>query len=113
MIRAGATRTTSAAAPTPTATASTGAAAEPGSREHPEGRTMSSLFAEFTKCRKPDCRRKVKLSVAYCCGACAEADGERAFELEPYSPLVHPFLCHSEDCEQRNAERGEVSVSEL
>jgi hypothetical protein len=70
-------------------------------------------FREFIKCRKPDCRRKVKPGAAYCCTACAGADGERKFELEPYGPSLHPFLCHSEWCELRNAERGEVSVWEL
>ena len=69
--------------------------------------------ADFAKCRKPDCRRKVKPTVAYCCGSCADADGERPFELEPFSPSLHPFSCHARDCEQRNAERGEVSVWEL
>jgi len=71
------------------------------------------LPVEYAKCRKIDCRRKVRSSVAYCCRSCADADGDRAFELEPYSPSLHPFLCHTSDCDQRNVERGEVSVWEM
>jgi hypothetical protein len=49
------------------------------------------------KCDKPDCFRQVKSYVAYCCAECAVA-AEGRYEIHQ----------HSEGCEQRHAERGEV-----
>ena len=69
-------------------------------------------MAAFTKCGKPDCFRKVSPASAYCCGSCTAA-AERGFEIEPHDPAVHPFLCHSADCEQRKAERGEFTFAEV
>ena len=65
----------------------------------------------FVKCRKPDCFRKVPPSSAYCCPPCANGD-EQGAEVEPYSPDVHPFLCHSAACEDRARERGQYGVHE-
>lgn len=55
----------------------------------------------FQKCYKPDCFRKIKTSVRYCCTPCANAD-ERSYEIEN----------HSEWCDERVAERGEYTLLE-
>lgn len=68
---------------------------------------------EFFKCRKPDCFRKVKPGIWYCCHACSTAaEASAPYELEPYSPSLHPILCHSQSCEERSAERGECTWAE-
>lgn len=56
--------------------------------------TLSWLLKE---CDKPDCRRRVKAHVAYCCPPCAVA-AEGRYEIH----------AHSEGCEQRHTERGEA-----
>lgn len=67
----------------------------------------------FGKCLKPDCMRKVKPGVAYCCNSCATAAQAPApYELGPYDPASHWVLVHSEDCEERSAARGELTVTE-
>ena len=64
-------------------------------------------MTEFFKCRKPDCMRKVKPGIWYCCPACSTAaEASAPYELEPYDPALHPILCHSQPCEERSAERG-------
>jgi hypothetical protein len=66
----------------------------------------------YGKCGKPDCRRKVKPGVAYCCTSCATAAQAPApYELAPYDPASHWVLVHSKDCEERSAERGELAVA--
>jgi hypothetical protein len=68
---------------------------------------------EFFKCRKPDCMRKVKAGIWYCCPACVTAAVAPApYEIEPYDPALHPILCHSQSCEKRSAERGECTSLE-
>lgn len=71
-------------------------------------------MSEFLKCSKPDCMRKVKYGVAYCCESCAVAAEDRApWEVGPYDPAeVNWVLVHSESCERRAAERGECSPAE-
>ena len=65
------------------------------------------VINDFHKCAKPDCFRKVTLASLYCCTACTTAAEARApYELEPYSPALHWILCHSQQCEERSAERG-------
>ena len=51
---------------------------------------------EFKECDKPDCFRRVRPHIAYCCAECATAAAGR-YEIHE----------HSEGCEQRHAERGE------
>ena len=51
---------------------------------------------ELRKCLKPDCMRKVKLGIEYCCTPCAIAAAGR-----------HEVDQHSTGCDQRTAERGE------
>jgi hypothetical protein len=66
------------------------------------------MTGEYFKCLKPDCRRKVKPGVAYCCEPCQIAAEDRApWELGPHDPAANWVLVHSEFCEQRKAERGE------
>ena len=65
------------------------------------------MSGEFEKCRKPDCMRKVKPGIEYCCHACSTAaEASAPYELEPYDPALHWILCHSQQCEERSAERG-------
>jgi hypothetical protein len=59
--------------------------------------------AEFVKCHKPDCLRKVKPGVLYCCPQCSSAD-EYGYELA--GPDSHSLIRHSDACDQRSAERG-------
>jgi hypothetical protein len=67
----------------------------------------------FGKCLKPDCLRKVTPGAAYCCTSCATAAQAPApYEIAPYDPGSHWVLVHSEDCEERSAERGELGVLE-
>jgi hypothetical protein len=69
--------------------------------------------SEFFKCRKPDCMRKVKPGIVYCCHACTvAAEAPAPYEIEPYDPASHWVLCHSQSCEQRSAERGECTWAE-
>ena len=64
-------------------------------------------MTEYHKCRKPDCMRKVKPGIWYCCTACSTAaEASAPYELEPYDPALHWILCHSQQCEERSAERG-------
>lgn len=66
----------------------------------------------FAECEKPDCLRRVKPGVAYCCTSCATAAQSPApYELAPYDPGSHWVLVHSEDCEEQSAERGELAVA--
>jgi hypothetical protein len=45
---------------------------------------------EFLKCLKPDCMRKVKRGVAYCCEPCSIADTPPdRYELDPYDPSAY------------------------
>jgi hypothetical protein len=68
---------------------------------------------EFLKCLKPDCMRKVKPGVAYCCESCAIADTPPdRYELDPYDPAKYWTFVHSKRCEERKAERGECSPAE-
>lgn len=60
-----------------------------------------SLPLELRKCLKPDCMRKVKLGVAYCCTECSVA-AEGRFEIH----------AHSKGCNARTAERGECDEYE-
>jgi len=67
----------------------------------------------FGKCLKPDCLRKVKPGVAYCCTSCATAAQAPApYEIAPYDPASHWVLVHGADCEERSAGRGELTVIE-
>ena len=69
------------------------------------------MDGDYKKCGKPDCYRKVSQSSLYCCYSCVKAAETPApYEIEPYSPALHPILCHSESCEDRSRERGEFSV---
>lgn len=66
----------------------------------------------FAKCDKPDCLRKVKPGIAYCCTSCATAAQSPApYELAPYDPGSHWVLVHSKDCEERSAARGDLTVA--
>lgn len=58
---------------------------------------------QLLKCLKPDCLRKVRSGVLYCCGNCASAD-DCGFELA--GPDAHSLLRHADTCDQRSAERG-------
>ena len=70
-------------------------------------------MSEFLKCIKPDCMRKVKPGVGYCCEPCQIADTPPdRYELDPYDPAKYWTFVHSKDCEQRKAERGECSPAE-
>ncbi len=59
---------------------------------------------DYKKCDKPDCGRKVKVGVLYCCAACALAD-ERGHEVHETGPLAH-----SPGCEARHRDRGGVAL---
>lgn len=61
------------------------------------------MRGDFLKCRKPDCLRKVKPGVLYCCAQCSTAD-EGGYELG--GPEAHPLLRHSAGCDQRTNDRG-------
>ena len=63
--------------------------------------TPLDLPIKLRKCLKPDCMRKVKEGIAYCCSPCATAD-EGKYEIHE----------HSEWCNQRNDERGECDEYE-
>jgi hypothetical protein len=68
---------------------------------------------DYRKCFKPDCMRKVSLGSRFCCGSCsAAAEAAAPYEIEPYSPGLHPILCHSKSCDGRAAERGEFTPLE-
>lgn len=58
---------------------------------------------EFNKCTKPDCFRKVKKGIAYCCNPCSYAD-EHKFEIHDSGPLAH-----TQDCNDRDTLRGTIS----
>ena len=60
-----------------------------------------SLPVELRKCLKPDCMRKVKKGIDYCCAECAVA-AEGKYEIHE----------HSEGCNTRTAERGECDEYE-
>jgi hypothetical protein len=66
--------------------------------------------SEFLKCLKPDCMRKVKRGVAYCCQACQVAAEDHApWEVGPYDPdETNWVLVHSESCEQAQGRAGRV-----
>jgi hypothetical protein len=64
---------------------------------------------EFFKCLKPDCLRKVKPGVAYCCAQCAAAD-EGGYELA--GPDAHSLLRHDDRCDGRTGARGEWTWAE-
>jgi hypothetical protein len=69
--------------------------------------------AEYQKCFKPDCMRKVTPASRYCCTACSAAgEAPAPYEIEPYRPGVHWIHVHSEGCEKRAAERGECDPFE-
>lgn len=69
--------------------------------------------AEYHKCGKPDCLRKVSPGSRYCCNACTTAaEAPAPYEIEPYRPGVHWVHVHSEECERRTAERGEYTWAE-
>ncbi len=52
----------------------------------------------YRKCGKPDCLRKVKPGIAFCCGPCATAANGR-----------HEIHEHSEWCNERAAQRGDYA----
>jgi hypothetical protein len=56
---------------------------------------------DLVKCLKPDCMRKVKLGVAYCCMPCTIA-AAGAFEIHQ----------HTKGCDERAAERGQCDQYE-
>jgi hypothetical protein len=60
-----------------------------------------SLPVQLRKCLKPDCMRKVKLGITYCCGECAVAAKGR-YEIHD----------HSDGCNTRTTERGECDEYE-
>lgn len=60
-----------------------------------------SFLVQLRKCLKPDCMRKVKLGITYCCAECAVA-AEGRYEIHE----------HSEGCNARTAERGECDEYE-
>jgi hypothetical protein len=63
--------------------------------------TLPGLPIELRKCLKPDCMRKVKKGIDYCCAECAVAAAGK-FEIHE----------HSEGCNARAAERGECDEYE-
>lgn len=63
--------------------------------------TPLSLPIKLRKCLKPDCMRKVKLGITYCCGECAVA-AEGRYEIHE----------HSDGCNTRTTERGECDEYE-
>ena len=56
----------------------------------------------FDKCSKPDCMRKVKKGIAFCCHPCSYA-AEKKFEIHDDGPLGHTAACN-----MRDAERGTI-----
>ena len=60
----------------------------------------------FNKCSKPDCFRKVKKGIAFCCHPCSYA-AEKKFEIHDDGPLGH-----TTDCNTRDAERGTIDPAE-
>lgn len=64
---------------------------------------MSGDTLQFNKCTKPDCFRKVKQGIAFCCTPCSYA-AEKKFEIHTEGPLAH-----TESCNQRDAERGTIA----
>jgi hypothetical protein len=70
--------------------------------------TMTETAAEFFKCLKPDCLRKVKPGVAYCCAQCSAADAG-GYELDPGA---HPMFRHDDRCDGRTGARGEWTWAE-
>lgn len=69
---------------------------------------------DFHKCGKVDCFRKVSPASRYCCTPCADAaEAPAPFEIEPFDPALHPFLCHSRECEGRKDQRGEYTFREV
>lgn len=67
---------------------------------------MSFMEPELTVCRKPDCLRKIKSTVAYCCEACWRAD-KGGYEIHESGVLGHGDVCN-----RRSGERGEWSWAE-
>lgn len=58
------------------------------------------MIQKYQKCENPLCDRLVKIGIAYCCGACGDAnDGH--YEIHESGPLGH-----SEFCNQRHSERS-------
>lgn len=56
---------------------------------------------DFKECNSGiACGRSVSASVAYCCWACSKAD-EGGYEIHESG-----LLGHSQDCQERHAERG-------
>jgi hypothetical protein len=56
----------------------------------------------LVQCHKPDCLRKVRTSVRYCCPECATAD-EHGYEIDK----------HGATCDERAEERGEIPWTDL
>lgn len=59
--------------------------------------------ANYKPCQNPACLRKVSAGSAYCCPGCVLADTPPRFDPDGY---------HSQDCNARNAERGEFEIHE-
>ncbi len=63
-------------------------------------------FPGWGKCSKPDCFRKVKVGVAFCCHSCSYA-AEKKFEIHDDGPLGH-----TADCNERDKVRGTIGPHE-
>jgi hypothetical protein len=57
----------------------------------------------YYKCAKPDCFRKIKQGIAYCCYACSLAD-KGGYEIHEDGILGHSDLCNA-----HSKERGEFT----
>jgi hypothetical protein len=62
---------------------------------------------QFNKCTKPDCFRKVKPGIVYCCHPCALAD-EKKYEIHDDGPLGH-----TPSCNERAVERGTIAHEDV
>lgn len=61
---------------------------------------------DFNKCSKPDCMRKVKKGIAFCCHPCSYA-AEKKFEIHDDGPLGHTPTCN-----ERDKERGSIDPAQ-
>lgn len=59
---------------------------------------------QYNKCKKPDCLRKVKPGIVYCCAPCGVAS-EKKYEVHEGG-----LLGHTEWCNERAAQRGLLTI---